>query len=200
MSTDDQRAILRIDRQTFLAEVQAELTTAWDVLSALPDDHPNKKNAMLALQRAWGTNQALAGLIQEAEAALSASFAAATELREQRDGAMGELNDLIGALDQIWGTDNPRVQRAYDEIVEYHNAAFWESLPYDMADMLGGQWNFMDANLLHYILTTDIDEVAEDGSDHGLTPAQLQAFRSNLLAMLKAFAGRSHPEARDEDL
>lgn len=205
MSTDDQRAIIHLDRERYMASIQTDLNIAWQAALSLPEDDPRREQALVAIQNTWETNNALASLFQDAESTLAAAFAAATELRGQRDQAVTELGDLVTALENVWQSNDPRVQRAYNEIIEAHDAAFWQSLPYDMADSLGGQWNFMDADLLHYILTTDIDEIAEDGSDNGFTPDQIAAFRANLLTFLKAFTTRavypSLPEGdRHEDV
>lgn len=191
MSANDARAITKLDRKRYMESVQNDLNTAWQALLCLPEDHPRRQAGLTALTNAWETNQALASLIQDAETLLGACYEIMTELTDQRNNAMTELNDLVEALHNVWGTSNPRVLAAYNDIIEQHNAAFWESLPYDMASVLGGQWNFMEADTLYHVLTADIEEVSEDGSNFGFTPDQLVAFRANLLTMLKAFEGRA---------
>ena len=190
MSADDVRAITKLDRERYMDSIQNDLNAAWQAVLSLPEDHPRREVALAAISNAWETNQALASLIQDAETLLGACYQMMTDLTDQRNQAMTELNDLIEALHDVWGTSNPHIRAAYEQIIDSHNAAFWESLPYDMAAVLGGNWNFMDADTLYQVLTADIEEVSPDGRDFGFTPEQLITFRANLLAMLKAFESR----------
>lgn len=187
MSTDDQRAIIRIDRERYMTALRDQLDAAWKAALSLPADHPRREPALQAIQEAWYTNQALCELIQSAESALSAAHNAMTELRQQRDQVAGELSDIVEAAQNVWMTEHPVIAPLYDKLMEAHNAAFWESLPYDMASMLGGDWNSTDADLLYNALTADEEEVDEDGFNFGFTHDQLVAFRADLRKFLKAY-------------
>lgn len=184
MSADDVRAITRIDRERYMEDLRGKLDTAWQAVLCLPEDHPRRDVALDAIQGMWETNIALAELIQDAERMLGAAHSAMTVATEQRDAIAGEMEALVGAIKNYWGSDHPLVEGLYDEIMEAHNAAFWESLPYDMAAVLGDNWSHMDADALYYALTADIDEVGEEWN--GYSRDQLLAFRGALLHMIRA--------------
>src|SRR5690606_33997969 len=104
--------------------------------------------------------------------------------------ALDELDTLEQGLGNIWMSQHPKLQRLYAEVMETHNAAFWESLPYDMAEVLGDNWQQWDADTLYAAVTADIDEVDEDGDYYGFTRDQLIAFRKNLhTQILKLYKG-----------
>lgn len=183
-------ALVNQNRDRLMLALQGQFDTVWQALLCLPDDHPRKAEALNALEQAWASNGALVEIMQQAHHAVAAIIATAEEVRSQRDQIAGEFNELIVAIENHWATDHPLVNAIHAQVAEAHNAAFWESLPYDMAAVLGGQWDFMDADLLYSILTADPEEMFEDGSDFGFTPEQLAAFRQNLLVMMRAFVAQ----------
>ncbi len=189
MSVDDQRALVRIDRERLMEALRQQMDTAWQAVLCLPEDHPRREAALNAIQEAWYTNIALAELIEQAEGIMSAAHAALEETRGQRDQIAGELQELVEAIQNFWGTDHPLLEGLYDDVMETHNQAFWESLPYDMAAALGGDWDFIDADMLYTLLTVDPEEVDEAG--YGFTPEHLAEFRQNLLTALRAFTTRN---------
>lgn len=187
---DEALALVNQNRDRLVLALEGQFTEVWQALLCLPDDHPRKESAIAALEMAWATNGALVELMQQQITVGAAVLATANEVRAQRDQIAGEMNDLIVAIENHWMTNHPLVKELHEQVAESHNAAFWESLPYDMAAVLGGQWNFMDADLLYSILTTNPEEMFEDGSDFGFTPEQLAAFRNNLLVMMRSFVAR----------
>lgn len=189
-SPEQALALVNQNRDRLMLALEGQFTEVWQALSCLPDDHPRKESAMNALQQAWTANGALVEIMQQAHNAVAAIIATANEVRAQRDQIAYEFDGLITAIENNWMTDHPLIRELHERIADTHNAAFWESLPYDMAAALGGQWNFMDADLLYSILITDPEEMWEDGSDFGFTPEQLAAFRQNLLVMMRSFVAQ----------
>lgn len=182
-------ALVNQNRDRLMLALQEQFNEVWQALLCLPDGE-RKESALNALQMAWASNGALVEIMQQAHHAVAAIIATAEEVRKQRDQIAGEFNELIVAIENNWMTDHPLIRALHERVTEAHNAAFWESLPYDMAAVLGGQWSFMDAELLYSILTADPEEMFEDGSDFGFTPEQLAAFRQNLLVMMRAFVAQ----------
>lgn len=190
-ATPDQAlALVNQNRERLMLALEGQFNTVWQALLCLPDGHSHKDAALNAIEQMWATHGALVELMQQQINVAAAIVATAEAVRAQRDQIAGELAEVIDALHNHWSTNNPLVNAVHEQVVEAHNAAFWESLPYDMAAVLGGQWNFMDADLLYSILTADPEEMWEDGSDFGFTPEQLAAFRQNLLVMMRAFVAR----------
>lgn len=134
-------------------------------------------------------------LLAEAEALIDATQAANGELTKQRDAIALEMQQLIDDLkagdffsDALKTPGEIGVKgEIYQAAVEQHNEAFWESLPYDMADMLGDKWRHMDAHAL-YCLLTDDEEIVAEGYD--LTPDEVLAFREKLLGMVRGLTDR----------
>lgn len=69
----------------------------------------------------------------------------------------------------------------YDEVL----ANFWESLPYDMANRLGEDWKFWDADNLYEALTVDLEEVDEEGFNYEFKKSDLIKFRQTLHKLIK---------------
>lgn len=182
-------ALVSQNRDRLMLALEGQFTEVWQALLCLPDGE-RKESALNALQQAWTANGALVELMQQAHHAVAAILVTAEEVRRQRDQIAGELGELIDAVRDHWQTNHPLVAPLHEAIADAHNAAFWESLPYDMAAVLGGEWDFIQADLLYSILTVDPEEMWEDGSDFGFTPAQLAAFRQNLLVMLRSFVAQ----------
>jgi hypothetical protein len=104
---------------------------------------------------------------------------------EQRNKAFDELENLHVGIQNIWTTEHPLLKGLYDRLMQSHNEAFWESLPYDMANTLGGDWDFMDADTLYLMLTVEEDTVDDEGYEYGFTLTQLREFRAYLLEMVQ---------------
>lgn len=148
------------------------------------DDSPLQAALITIMSR----SEQLVTHVMEQAILLNSVVIAMHTLRKQRDAALDELDTLEQGLANFWMTDHPKLRMLYQEIAEEHNANFWESLPYDMADVLGGDWQQWDADTLYAAITADIDELDDD--DYGFTRDQLIAFRQNLHAqVLKLYKG-----------
>ncbi|MDX1995858.1 MAG: hypothetical protein SF029_25985 [bacterium] len=140
---------------------------------------------------------ALAGLVVALDFALT--------LRAQRDLVASEYQTLAEAARDIWnkGRDHPLLEDAYDQIMEAHNEAFWSSLPYDMADTLGGDWSFMEADNLYTALTLDLEEKEEGSRDYGYTKQALIEFRAKVRQLItdldKQDYGSDDKDSDDDD-
>lgn len=140
-------------------------------------------------------------LLAEAERLIDTTIVANTELTKQRDAIAHEMQRLIDDLkagdffsDALKTPGEIGVKgEIYNAAVEEHNAAFWESLPYDMMAMLrgenkeGGDWQHWNANTLYSLITGDSFEVAEG---MGIEEEQVLTFRKKLLDMVREVAGR----------
>jgi hypothetical protein len=182
------------DRQAQLAQIVtqsrqalAEILAAVETLDEAAD---GEEDIIVELNTIWDQAQTLAAYIGEQAQAIVAMTAVTREVVEQRDQAVTKLSDLNQALDESWATDNQRVLNFIDEIQEDHNVAFWESLPYDMAYMMGGEWDYIKADALYQAITMDMGEKEEGDYDTGYTREELIAFRSKLLDLIKELTGR----------
>lgn len=134
-------------------------------------------------------------LLAEAERLIDSTVAANSELTKQRDAIAQEMQQLIDDLkagdffsDALKTPGEPGVKgEIYDAAMNYHNEAFWQSLPYDMADALGESWQHMDASALYSLLTDD-EEIVAEGYD--LTPDEVLKFRKKLLDMVRELTDR----------
>lgn len=114
-------------------------------------------------------------------------------LKEQRDSTARELDALTSDLRDGNFWDHPLLVNIYDRVMETHNAAFWESLPYDLANVLGDDWQAWDAGVLYEALTTD-DDLFDD-----YEPGEVAAFRADLLTLVHKLQGREYaPEVHDD--
>lgn len=143
------------------------------------------------------------------EAAKMAKFATSLALktREQRDELAVKLKDIHSAMENPWMTKHPAVNRLYHELVETHNAAFWESLPYDIAATLG--WDHWEGDDIYRALTYDpyaeefdpdapIDEINEVMmANDGYTFTELQQFRAGVRQLLHQLMHRSPNYQKD---
>lgn len=134
-------------------------------------------------------------LLVEAEALINATQAANSELTKQRDAIATEMQQLIDDLKagDFWNDDKSGVKGdIYEAAMDTHNAAFWESLPYDMMENLrgedkeGGDWQHWNADTLYSLITGNSFEVA-DGL--GVDEETVLAFRQVLLEMVKKVEG-----------
>jgi hypothetical protein len=187
-------------REQSMAQMQTALNDAWAMLDLLPE--AARPAAQTALMAAWDTATAMSGQWAETQELLLRSVAlvemqqvAIEELVKQRDGALNELSDLLNALEKA-DDDHPLVKtlaqglypRIYEQAMDDHNGAFWESLPYDIASTMGGQWTFMDAETLNQLISDP--ELDENLDGEGWTPEQVQWARETMLKVvhkMKAF-------------
>lgn len=178
--------IITAEQHTELAKLL--LTTVNDVYETLPVEAQAQQQA--ALQQLWQGIELLAAkstndekALQTASAIILAQQTAVNEMTAQRDLIADDLARLVKAMRHM-DLNNPEVQwfwgKVYENAMENHNAAFWESLPYDMANVLGDDWNHMTADKLYMLITEDEEESEYD-------PEQLRAWRAKLLALVQEF-------------
>lgn len=105
------------------------------------------------------------------------------KVREQRNQAYEKLEEMdegIQAIRECKMPKNEELQSPFDDFQESHNQMFWESLPYDMARVLGEDWQHYDADVLYQLITVDEEEVDDEGEMYGFTFTQLKEFRAYL--------------------
>lgn len=191
-TTQDRANQLATSREQHMATIKDNINAAYKALNNLPDEQ--RIPAQKALQAVWRKNLAIADLVQQAEhhlAEADATFAgmnqAIRQLADQRNQILGELDSITQALISVYGASHPLVDQFANAIMEDHNAAFWESLPYDFAQMLGENWSHMDADDLYAALTVNLEEKDEGSGDYGYTRDELVAFRTVLLDLVRQF-------------
>lgn|GEM_PF-6988875 len=188
----DQANQLAARREQHMAIIETNIRTAMIALNDLPDEQ--RVPAQEALLAVWRKNLAIADLVQQAErylaesdATFAATFETLRQVTDQRNQVLGELDSITQALVNVYGGDHPLVNEFRNNVIDGHNEAFWESLPYDFAQMLGENWSHMDADDLYTALTMNLKEKSEDGSDTGYTLDELVAFRTVLLDLVHQF-------------
>jgi len=186
MSVDDVRAIIKVE--TALVNQQAIEHLEYLLKVASGDDEichrlEEIQSGVNTLTRMLETRE---DVLVEADKVLTQMSAALTEMQTQRDAAMDELHTLIHQLinGNFW--ENDTTMEVYEAATEQHNEAFWSSLPYDMAAMLGGKWDFMDADLLYGVITAESEE--EFADIHGLSTDAVKTFREQLLQLIRELA------------
>jgi hypothetical protein len=182
-------------REHSLMQIQHALTAAWNLAEGLSDEQ--KAQTQHALTVAWENAQIMAAQWAETQELMSRSLAlvqghevALAETSRQRDQAMSELTSLVTALKNR-DINHPTIMnfysQLYEEVMDEHNAAFWESLPYDVAEVMGGEWDFMDADALYNLISTpDMDDEGI-AADYGTTPEKVREARAKLLAVVREF-------------
>jgi hypothetical protein len=105
------------------------------------------------------------------------------EMQRQRDAILEEAATVIERLKSgdFFDQKFELGAEVYEAAVEQHNQAFWESLPYDMASMLGGKWGNSQADLLYALLTDEAEEVADGWN---LEVEDVTSFRAELFEMV----------------
>lgn len=124
------------------------------------------------------------------------------QFRSQRNELAKELKAIKAAADNVWQQPkaHPIVQKIFDKVFESHIQAFWESLPYDLATMMGGNWSFMEAEDLHTAITLDTEEYdLSTPEDFGFTGGQLAAFREDLRLMVTSLFNGEYREAGEDE-
>jgi hypothetical protein len=181
-------------REKGMAQMQSSLNAAWALLDQLPEGA--RIAAQTALMEAWDTAAMMGNQWSETQELLLRSVAlvemqqlAIDELVKQRDGSLNELSNLLNALEKA-DEAHPLVKKLatglypqiYEQAMDDHNGAFWESLPYDIAEVMGGQWTFMDAETLHLLISDPDLDVNLDGE--GWTAEQVQWARDTMLKVV----------------
>lgn len=189
MTTTD-KAIKKVSK----AEAMERISVAISTLSGMSGGLPEINEPLAEIHK---LSRAMVKMIEyrdhllaEAERLIDSTVAANSELTKQRDTIAAEMQQLIDDLKAgDFFSEEPGVKgEIYEAAVDQHNQAFWESLPYDMAEMMrgedkeGGDWQHMDANTLHSLITGDSFEVA-DGL--GIEEETVLAFRQVLLDMVR---------------
>lgn len=148
------------------------------------------------LNAAWGRVTQIVEFANRQTALIQALTRAAAEFRAQREAALAKHDALVQDLSNPWlsALRNPVIAELLETVTESHNAAFWESLPYDMADTLGEGWQFWDADHLFSAITADLEEVDDEGAYYGFTHDELVAFRAALLTAIRKLMGEGGDE------
>jgi hypothetical protein len=122
-------------------------------------------------------------LLQEFERMTKVATIGQAEMLRQRDAVLDEMSEIINRLEagDFFSDQFKLGGKVYEIAVEQHNAAFWESLPYDMATAMGGKWTHMHADLLHDLIIGGAEEIA-DGNNLALE--DVLAFREVLFEMV----------------
>jgi hypothetical protein len=160
--------------------IQENLKELWNMAVEVGNDALAGKIAEICSR-----SEMLADHIGHQAIVLNTIAAGLFKVWEQRNKAFDELDNLHVGIQNIWTTEHPLLQGMYDRLMQSHNEAFWESLPYDMANMMGGDWDFINADTLYLLLTIDEELVDEDPFEYGFTLTQLREFRGYLLEMVQ---------------
>jgi predicted transcriptional regulator len=104
-------------------------------------------------------------------------------MERQRDEILQEAATVLERLKngEFFDQDFELGGEVYEKAVEQHNQAFWESLPYDMATMLGDKWDSRQTDLLYSLLTDEAEDVAEG---YNLDVEDVTRFRDELFEMV----------------
>lgn len=157
--------------------LRMKLETAYQLLESLPEEQA--RTAQVALLAAWD----IAGAMNSQWTELAAGIV------QQRDQVIAELGGIVTAL-QNADYHNPLVSKAiggvYEEVMEQHNGAFWESLPYDVAQTMGKGWSHNEAQALVDLIIDHDDIDDEDfAEEHGWTVEGLQKARAAILKAVR---------------
>jgi hypothetical protein len=122
-------------------------------------------------------------LLQEFERMTKVATLGQAEMLRQRDAVLDEMSEIINRLSNgdFFSKDFKLGAEVYEAAVDQHNAAFWESLPYDMATAMGGHWQHWHCDLLHDLIIGEAEEIA-DGNN--LELEDVYAFRELLFEMV----------------
>jgi hypothetical protein len=123
-------------------------------------------------------------LLQEFERMTKVATIGQAEMLRQRDAVLDEMSEVINRLTNgdFFSKDFKLGGEVYEAAVDQHNAAFWESLPYDMAASMGGRWQERHADLLYSLLMGEVEEVADNNN---LEIEDVIAFRECLFDMVE---------------
>lgn len=166
-----------------------EQLQAWLQFAEQTDDAPLYSAVVMLLSR----SSQLHDYVHKQGAAIGSLIHVSENLKEQRDTALDDLEAIEEGLDNPWVTQHPKVKPLYERIADSHNEAFWESLPYDIAAVLGGEWDFTQADRLYTALTLDLSEIDPDylaqavWEEHGWSLDNLLAFRREMLELVQQY-------------
>ena len=182
-------------RLALIDPIRAAMEMSYQMVQGLPDEQQAAAQELLVA--GWNSviqlNDALNMMVVKLTQA-GALVDAATEsnkiLLAQRDHIADELAKLATAIERR-DINHPIIMKLYDgmygDVMEEHNANFWESLPYDMAVVLGKDWQHYDAHKLYELLTSDFDN-DWDPEDFGWTQSQVNLFRADLLKLIRGMS------------
>lgn len=194
MTTTD-RAIKKVSKADAMTEITGAVQDLAKMSGGLPEIMEPLSTILYMAQAMTKMIEKRDGLLERAEALIDATKAANGELTKQRDAIATEMQQLIDDLKagDFWNDDKSGVKGdIYEAAMDTHNAAFWESLPYDMMENLrgedkeGGDWQHWNADTLYSLITGNSFEVA-DGL--GVDEETVLAFRQVLLEMVKKVEG-----------
>lgn len=180
--------------QTDLLEVgqfplEAHVSEVNEALNRIYSSAPQAEEDLAIVQ---ATTRALADYTKHVIALSQALMRVALTFQQQRDELVKVHADMREAF-QRGDSNDPFVRqimsKLYDKAMNEHNEAFWSSLPYDMATMLGDDWEHWNADTLFMAITVDPNEVDKDGEYFGFTYDQLTDFREKLLVMVQELMG-----------
>lgn len=158
-----------------------------DALNKIWTETPQHETALAMIQ---ANAQALANTARHVISISQALMRVANEYRDQ----VKLLTDTIDDIKEM-RLSNPLASEIYSAIyettVEDYNESFWDDLLYEMAGTLGNGWNHWDAHTLYEVIALDLDEVDDDDDSwYGFTRPELEAFRTQLLDMIKKLSKR----------
>lgn len=195
MTTTDKAITKKVNKTEAMERIAAAVSTLAAMSGGLPEINEPLAEIFKLSRAMVKMIEKRDELLEQASALIDSTQAANKELTRQRDAIATEMQGLIDDLkagdffsDALRTPGEIGVKgEIYQAAVEQHNAAFWESLPYDMADVLGESWMHMDAHAL-YSLITDDEEIVAEGYD--LTPNEVLEFRQRLLDMVRELTDR----------
>jgi hypothetical protein len=119
-------------------------------------------------------------------------------MQRQRDAVLDEMSEILNRLDagDFFSKDFELGRKVYGQAMETHNEAFWESLPYDMAERFGKPWTSEMADLLVSLLIEDEDTMADD---RDMDVEDIIAFRSVLFDIVKKLYDKGDGDKEDGD-
>ena len=169
----------------------------WDKVQALQQLNQRQHALMIALHRAAATFRAqrdlLAQELAQAEAETENLATEVDDLIDEREYLREQEQKLLTAIRYPYNSDLPQIkqmigdmetevyEQVFDEAFTDASDAILESLPYDLANQLGDDWQFWQADTLHTLLTIDMNEVPENENELGFTRQQVIQFRAALL-------------------
>jgi len=180
--------------QTDLLEVgqfplETHVSEVNDALNRIYSSAPQAEEDLAIVQ---ANTRYIADYTKHVIALSQALMRVALTFQQQRDELVKVHADMREAF-QRNDSNDPFVRqimsKLYDKAMDEHNEAFWASLPYDMATMLGDDWEHWNADTLFMAITVDANEVDEDGEYFGFTYDQLTDFREKLLVMVQELMG-----------
>jgi len=180
-------------REQGIEQAQQQLNAAWAFTEHLPESV--RQDAQNAIMGAWNTVQMMGSQWAETQELLLRSVArvqgqskAIDDLTKIRESVLDEMSTLLNAI-QTRDINHPLIykfyRKLYGEIAEEHNAAFWESLPYDVAQVMGKEWEHYDAGLLTDLISGGDGDEEGFAEDNGWTIEQVQHAKAKILAVVR---------------